>query len=92
CKSEKGPGFARLVDMVIEQWKVHGEPHHGPLWVLSTDGDSVFREGTFRVLMCEVVDASNPLYSRLSGLQGLNLQCGKGNVVTGPDPKHITKR
>ncbi|KAJ6607976.1 hypothetical protein B0H10DRAFT_1955815 [Mycena sp. CBHHK59/15] len=49
CKSEKGPGFARLVDMVIEQWKVHGE-------------------------------------------LGLNLQCGKGNVVTGPDPKHITKR
>ncbi|KAJ6611372.1 hypothetical protein B0H10DRAFT_1809693, partial [Mycena sp. CBHHK59/15] len=71
CESEKGPGFARLVDMVIEQWKIHGEPHHGPLWVLSTDGDSVFREGTFRVLMCEVVDASNPLYSRLSGLQGL---------------------
>ncbi|KAJ6611300.1 hypothetical protein B0H10DRAFT_2165870 [Mycena sp. CBHHK59/15] len=66
-----------LIWSAMDQWELHGEPHNGPIWVLGTDGDSV--------------DRSTPLYSKLSGLSGLNSQCGKGNTVTGPDPKHVTK-
>ncbi|KAK7006881.1 hypothetical protein R3P38DRAFT_3213632 [Favolaschia claudopus] len=92
CKSEKGPGFAALLRTAIDQWEKHGEPQNGPLFIVSTDGDSVFREGAFQVLMCRTVDESSPLYLKLSGCMGLNLQCGKKNVVLGPDTKHVAKR
>jgi hypothetical protein len=92
CKSEKGPGFAALLKMAMEQWKIHGAPHNGELWIVSTDGDSVFREGLFQVLMSRTVDESSPLYLKLSGCTGLNLQCGEDNIVKAPDPKHVVKR
>ncbi|KAK6971295.1 hypothetical protein R3P38DRAFT_2587415 [Favolaschia claudopus] len=92
CKSEKGPAFAALLRTAIEQWEVHGEPHNGPLFLVSTDGDSVFREGLFHVLMSQTVDESSSLYLKLAGCKGLNLQCGKKNVVAGPDTKHVAKR
>ncbi|KAJ7824429.1 hypothetical protein B0H13DRAFT_1658509, partial [Mycena leptocephala] len=92
CKSEKGPGFAALLKMAMEQWKIHGAPHNGQLWIVSTDGDSVFREGLFQVLMSRTVDESSPLYLKLSGCTGLNLQCGEDNIVKAPDPKHVVKR
>ncbi|KAJ6616228.1 hypothetical protein B0H10DRAFT_1799831 [Mycena sp. CBHHK59/15] len=92
CEAEKGPAFAALLQTAIEQWDIHGAPHNGPLFLASMDGDSVFREGTFQVLMCRTVNTSSPLYLKLSGCAGLNLQCGKNDVVAGPDPLHVTKR
>ncbi|KAJ7825333.1 hypothetical protein B0H13DRAFT_1658000, partial [Mycena leptocephala] len=108
CKSEKGPGFAALLKMAMEQWKIHGAPHNGQLWIVSTDGDSVFREGLFHVLMSRTVDESSPLYLKLSGCTGLNLQCGEqcltaigsilayrrgeDDIVKAPVPKHVVKR
>ncbi|KAJ6600675.1 hypothetical protein B0H10DRAFT_1958705 [Mycena sp. CBHHK59/15] len=57
------------------------ELHDGPIWVLGTDGNSVFRDGAFQVLMCCEVDRSTLLYSKLSGLSRLNLWCGKATVL-----------
>ncbi|KAJ7736281.1 hypothetical protein B0H16DRAFT_1326584 [Mycena metata] len=92
CKSEKGKGFGDILESVLEQWKIHGAPHHGDVWVVSFDGDSVFREGGFKVLMCNEVDPESPLGKKLAGMPGLNKRCGKNNEVMGPDPKHFSKR
>ncbi|KAJ7079589.1 hypothetical protein B0H15DRAFT_787927 [Mycena belliarum] len=92
CKSEKGPGFAVLLESLLDQWKLHGEPHSGPIWVVGTDGDAVFRDGAFKVLMCHKLEPSDPLYVKLASLDGLNLQCSKDKQVQAPDPKHVTKR
>ncbi|KAJ7041428.1 hypothetical protein C8F04DRAFT_947209 [Mycena alexandri] len=92
CKSEKGPAFASLLEQTMEQWELHGEAKNGPLWVVSTDGDRVFGEGCFKLLMCEEVEESSPLGQKLHGLKGLNLQCGKKKVIKAPDPKHVVKR
>jgi hypothetical protein len=92
CKSEKGPGFAVLLKMTLEEWKTHGEPHSGPVFSVSFDGDSVFRDGAFKVLMIRTPEKSSSLYLKLSGCRGLNLECGEDDVVIGPDGKHIVKR
>jgi hypothetical protein len=92
CKSEKGAGFAALLATAIDLWEIHGAPHNGPLFIVSTDVDFVFREGAFQVLMCDSVDKSSPLYLKLAGCNGLNLQCGKNYIVYCPDLKHVTKR
>ncbi|KAJ7477582.1 hypothetical protein FB451DRAFT_1032912 [Mycena latifolia] len=92
CKSEKGKGFAALLTSILEQWKLHGEPRNGPIWVLGTDGDSVFRDGAFKVLMSEELDESSELFKKLRNCQGLNLECGPGGVVQAPDSKHVAKR
>ncbi|KAJ7758390.1 hypothetical protein B0H16DRAFT_1689376 [Mycena metata] len=91
CKSEKGAGFAALLTMTLEQWKIHGEPHSGPALTVSTDGDSVFRDGLFKVLMTRTPDKSGALFLKLSGCSGLNLECGDDDVVIGPDGKHVVK-
>ncbi|KAJ7021778.1 hypothetical protein C8F04DRAFT_1273273 [Mycena alexandri] len=91
CKSEKGPGFAALLKMTLEEWKTHGEPHSGPILTVSFDGDPVFRDGAFDVLMIRTPDKSSSLSLKLSGCQGLNLECGEDDVVIGPDGKHIVK-
>ncbi|KAJ7849681.1 hypothetical protein B0H14DRAFT_3866837 [Mycena olivaceomarginata] len=91
CKSEKGPGFAVLLKMTLEEWKTHGEPHSGPVFSASFDGDSVFRNGAFKVLMIRTPEKSSSLYLKLSGCRGLNLECGEDDVVIGPDGKHIVK-
>jgi hypothetical protein len=92
CKSEKGKGFAALLESTLEQWKLHAEEVHGPIWVVGMDGDSVFRDGAFKVLMCDEVEKSSELYEKLGGLEGLNLQCSKDEKVAAPDTKHVTKR
>ncbi|KAJ7044460.1 hypothetical protein C8F04DRAFT_942296 [Mycena alexandri] len=92
CKSEKGPGFAALLKMTLEEWKTHGEPHSGPILTVSFDGDPVFRDGAFDVLMIRTPDKSSSLSLKLSGCQGLNLECGEDDVVIGPDGNHIVKR
>ncbi|KAJ7140342.1 hypothetical protein C8R46DRAFT_1233789 [Mycena filopes] len=92
CKSEKGPGFAALLKMTLEEWKTHGEPHNGPVFTVSFDGDSVFRDGASKVLMVRTPDKSSALSLKLSGCRGLNLECGEDDVVMGPDGKHIVKR
>ncbi|KAJ6522011.1 hypothetical protein B0H19DRAFT_852873, partial [Mycena capillaripes] len=88
----RSPRITFLLKMTMEQWEIHGAPHNGPLIIVSTDGGSVFREGLFQVLMSRTVDKSSPLYLKLSGCQGLNLECGKGDAVMGPDPKHVVER
>ncbi|KAJ7613803.1 hypothetical protein B0H17DRAFT_966313, partial [Mycena rosella] len=92
CKSEKGAGFATLLQSVLEQWKLHGAPENGPVWVVSYDGDSVFQEGGFRILMCNELAPPSKLYEKLAGCEGLNLQCSDGEQVSAPDTKHVTKR
>ncbi|KAJ7017645.1 hypothetical protein C8F04DRAFT_1200210 [Mycena alexandri] len=89
---EKGPGFAALLKMTLEEWKTHGEPHSGPILTVSFDGDPVFRDGAFDVLMIRTPDKSSSLSLKLSGCQGLNLECGEDDVVIGPDGNHIVKR
>jgi hypothetical protein len=92
CKSEKGPGFAALLESILEQWDLHAAAGNGDIWVVGIDGDSVFREGAFKILMCSEVDESSPLFAKLGGLKGLNLQCAKNGAVSGSDMKHATKR
>ncbi|KAF8142296.1 hypothetical protein K438DRAFT_1911264 [Mycena galopus ATCC 62051] len=92
CKAEKGAEFSILLQTILEQWSVHGEPANGPIWVVGTDGDPVFREGTFKVLMSEKLDPSSALFKTLGDLPGLNIQCGKHQIVKAPDPKHVVKR
>ncbi|KAJ7432297.1 hypothetical protein B0H11DRAFT_1760724 [Mycena galericulata] len=92
CKSEKGAGFAVLLRTAMDQWDIHGAPYNGPLFTVGFDGDPVFRDGAHEVLMCRTVDKSSSLFLKLSGCNGLNLQCGKNDVVIGPDLKHVAKR
>ncbi|KAJ7657436.1 hypothetical protein DFH06DRAFT_1090907 [Mycena polygramma] len=92
CKSEKGVGFTALLNSILVQWELHGGPNNGDLWVVGIDGDPVFREGAFKVLMCDEVRESDPLFAKLGGLKGLNRQCGKNKAVSGSDMKHGTKR
>ncbi|KAK7006523.1 hypothetical protein R3P38DRAFT_3213818 [Favolaschia claudopus] len=91
CKSERGAGFASLLSSIMEQWELNAADN-GDIWVLGIDGDAVFREGAFKVLMSHRVDESNPLFPVLGGLKGLNLQCGKNGAVSGSDTKHTVKR
>ncbi|KAJ7088238.1 hypothetical protein C8R43DRAFT_908771 [Mycena crocata] len=91
CQKEKGPKFAVLLQSILEQWKVHAEPKNGRLWVVGFDGASVFREGGFTVLMADELHDPSPLYKKLKGLRGLNLECSKDEVVVAPDPKHVVK-
>ncbi|KAJ7840479.1 hypothetical protein B0H13DRAFT_1649685 [Mycena leptocephala] len=71
CKSEKGPGFAALLESILEQWDLHAAANNGDIWVVGIDGNSVFREGAFKILMCSEVDESSPLFAKLGGLKGL---------------------
>ncbi|KAJ7605499.1 hypothetical protein DFH06DRAFT_1384981 [Mycena polygramma] len=91
CKSEKGVGFTALLNSILVQWELHGGPNNGDLWVVGIDGDPVFREGAFKVLMCDEVREGDPLFAKLGGLKGLNRQCGKNKAVSGSDMKHGTK-
>jgi hypothetical protein len=92
CKSERGPEFATLLDNILAQWKIHGEPTNGPIFSVSYDGDSVFRQGGFKILMSDDLKDKGALYDKLKGLMGLNLRCSKDGIVSAPDPKHCTKR
>ncbi|TFY77275.1 hypothetical protein EWM64_g6735 [Hericium alpestre] len=89
CKSETSEDFSSIVRLLIEQWKAHGP---GPLWIVSTDGDATFRGAMFRVLMDSEFRKAELLYSLLSALEGLNLNCSMDEIVMCPDPKHILKR
>jgi hypothetical protein len=92
CKSEKGKDFAELLELILEQWKIHGAPQNGPILTVAMDGDSLFRAGAIKVLMCDELKEMSELYQKLQGLAGLNLECSKDKVVSAPDPKHVTKR
>jgi hypothetical protein len=92
CKAETGEEFSAVLELLIDQWKMHGEETYGPLWCVGTDGDSTFRGACHKVLMCNEISRSDPLFPLLSALPGLNLRCGKQNLVHSPDPKHTIKR
>ncbi|KAJ7022046.1 hypothetical protein C8F04DRAFT_972033 [Mycena alexandri] len=92
CKSEKGEGFAALLRLTLAQWKIHGASENGPIFTVNTDGDSVFRDALFKVLIVRTLAPSSFLHVKLAGCRGLNLECGQDDVVSGPDAKHVVKR
>ncbi|KAI0068929.1 hypothetical protein BV25DRAFT_1844785 [Artomyces pyxidatus] len=90
CKSETAPEFAVILGLLIEGWSLHGASVHGAMWFISTDGDATFRGALYAVLMDREFTGS--LYLALTQLEGLNLQCGRDDIVMGPDAKHLVKR
>ncbi|KAJ6553827.1 hypothetical protein DFH09DRAFT_1085575 [Mycena vulgaris] len=71
-QAEKVPGFAALVRMVMEQWAIHGQPHNGPLFTVGFEGDSVFRDGGFEVLMSRFSDLSPLMDQYAMNLNSMN--------------------
>lgn len=92
CKSETGAEFSVILERVMEQWKLHAQAEHGPLWFIGSDGDAVFRAAGFKLLMKQPLDPSSDLYNKLCDLNGLNLFCGSGGIIMSPDHKHTVKR
>jgi len=94
CKGETGDGMARWLKDVIHAWRDQpsGAATHGPIWSIATDGESTMKACRFRLCMSQALPHSDPLYSLLKNLTGLNLQTGEGNVTMTCDPKHVMKR
>ncbi|KAF9779440.1 hypothetical protein BJ322DRAFT_1113248 [Thelephora terrestris] len=64
----------------------------GLIWSIATDGEPTMRMGRFFLCMSHKLPPSDPLYSLLQNLPGLNLFTGENNVTMTCDPKHILKR
>ncbi|KAH9910636.1 uncharacterized protein B0H18DRAFT_1176982 [Fomitopsis serialis] len=92
CKAEKAEEFGDMIDMSIDEWDTHAAEDWGNMWTFSCDGASTFRGACYNRLMVREFDRSGALYRKLSHLKGLNLSCGKSDVVHAPDPKHLIKR
>ncbi|KAH9844334.1 uncharacterized protein C8Q71DRAFT_698404, partial [Rhodofomes roseus] len=92
CKAEKAEEFGDILDTSIDDWSIHGSDEYGDLWTFSCDGATTFRGACYDRLMVREFDRSSALYRKLSTLKGLNLRCGKRDVVHAPDPKHLIKR
>ncbi|KAI0739154.1 hypothetical protein C8Q80DRAFT_1112684 [Daedaleopsis nitida] len=94
CKAETGEGLISWLKVVLDAWKVHpyGAPTHGPVWTLTSDGESSFRRARFLLCMNERVSPTSPLGQRLDTLTGLNLNTGPDGILGTCDPKHVMKR
>ena len=94
CKAETGEGMAKWVTDMINTWNDHpdGAAARGPIWTIATDGESTMRMCRFILCMSHKLTATDPLYSILQNLVGMNLHTGVKNMTMTCDPKHVFKR
>ncbi|KAH6884031.1 hypothetical protein BKA70DRAFT_1074403, partial [Coprinopsis sp. MPI-PUGE-AT-0042] len=94
CKGETGKQLAETIQLMIAIYNLHpeGKAKHGPIFTLSTDGESSFRLARFIVCLSETLSPSSELGKVLSQLIGFNLQSGRDGIISTCDPKHIIKR
>ncbi|KAE9392003.1 hypothetical protein BT96DRAFT_1058824, partial [Gymnopus androsaceus JB14] len=92
CKTEKWPQLASTLDLIMDLYPIYIQPYLGPLFMTSTDGNSVFHTAQHNRLTCYTPPVGSALYIELAGLLGFNMTCGKNEAVMGPDPKHVVKR
>ncbi|KDQ51736.1 hypothetical protein JAAARDRAFT_83648, partial [Jaapia argillacea MUCL 33604] len=92
CKSETAEQFAVVMQLLIDQYKIHSAPLNGPLFTIGLDGDGVFWGACHIVLMKQVIEPLSKLGVKISGLNGLNKQTGDDDITMDPDPKHLVKR
>ena len=94
CKKETGEGLLQWMKTVLQTWRTHpdGQAKHGPIWGVSSDGESSFCLMQMSMCMTHVVDASSDLGHILRTMHGLNIQTGENGIVGTCDPKHVIKR
>ncbi|KAE9401544.1 hypothetical protein BT96DRAFT_817778 [Gymnopus androsaceus JB14] len=92
CKAERAPDFAIFVALLIQGYGIVAEKIYGDLWVISTDGDAVFRLGCNQLCLVQELPQNHPLYELLCGMPGLNLTCGENFITYSSDFKHNNKR
>jgi hypothetical protein len=93
--SETAETLQAWIVMTLDVYDKHpsGATLHGPIWVLASDGASLYRKAKY--LICSKADLINvgpQLFEILSELPGLNLSCSETGIVGGCDPKHVFKR
>ena len=94
CKTETGDQLVEWVGSFINAYREHpdGEPRHGPIHILATDGESSFRKLRATLGLRQLLDQHSPMGNILYQLPGLNLYTGLHGLLTTSDPKHIIKR
>ncbi|KAJ7620823.1 hypothetical protein DFH06DRAFT_942933, partial [Mycena polygramma] len=96
CKKGSWKEMLSTMETVVEAWKrspdSDGQPKHGPVLSVSTDGDHKRRLALFVMCMQQEIVEGNPLYPFIRNLPGLNRRVGKDNITNDADPKHMDKR
>ena len=94
CKKGPWQDMLRTMETVVEAWKrsPDGEPKHGPILSVATDGDHKRRLALFVMCMQHEILPGNPLHPFVADLPGLNLRVGKDNLTNDSDWKHLDKR
>ncbi|KAJ7232378.1 hypothetical protein C8J57DRAFT_1579011 [Mycena rebaudengoi] len=94
CKKGSVEDCLRTMEAVLEAWKrsPDGEPKHGPILSIASDGDHKRRLALFFMCMHSEILPGNPLYPFVRNLPGLNRRVGKDNLTNDSDPKHLDKR
>lgn len=90
-KSEKSPEFAGTMRMLIETWYQEAVDQVGPLTHIATDRDAMFRATAYEVLFKQDLLPTDPLYTLLAVVPGMNFAVGPHNVIWAPDTKHMIK-
>jgi hypothetical protein len=94
CKKENDWNLqARIFKGVLERYEKHMEPKTGPIFVLSTDGDSRRRKAYHNICSDFELETGYPeLFNKLKGLRNFDLHCGEKGLCYTIDVKHIFKR
>ena len=92
--TENGRDLLTWVSKLLRIYEAdeNGEKHHGPIWILATDGESSFRNLRFRLGLLVNLNKNSELGRKLYKLAGLNCKTGLNGLTTTCDPKHIVKR
>ncbi|KAF9522601.1 hypothetical protein CPB83DRAFT_733454, partial [Crepidotus variabilis] len=94
CKKKTYRHASLTIEMGRQAWRLspYGDRLHGPIWSIASDGDPKRRPALYLHCMVRELLPTDPLFSQLVGLVGLNLWVGSGGETQDLDFKHNFKR
>ena len=94
CKTENATALQDWVSHFLHAYKHNpdGEALHGPIYTLSTDGESTFRKVRLNLCLSEDLDRDSEMGKIAYNLPGMNCRTGTGGIIGTSDPKHTMKR
>jgi hypothetical protein len=93
CKQGSYKDSALIVEMLRQAWRMspYGEPLHGPIWLIASDGDPKHRPALYLHCMVQELTPSDSMYQHIGSLPGLNLYTGSSGETQDLDYKHDFK-
>ena len=94
CKTENATALQNWVSLFLHAYKHNpdGEALHGPIYTLSTDGESTFRKVRLGLCLSEDIDRNSEIGKIAYNLPGMNCRIGPWGMIGTSDPKHTMKR